>query len=269
MPELGLDARFIAEAVDRADGNRSTPRCCASTWPACRRSGATWRTFRPVSQVCSREPGDGCGADPVVVEGLGVLCAAREALTLDELQAVTGWAGEAQRDAFKRTALEVLIETRRTEAVREYRLHHDSIRAYVADALGAVDIRRHHRALAQRLASGRRPRMLPRADTRCATRYCIARRRATGLTPGASPRTCPSWRRSVAGSACTTPRPTWRGRGAWRTFRRPGEGAVSNGGFERIRARSHDRHVDRRDNECISPDVDIAMAGHRGPDCAP
>ena len=152
-PELGLDTRFIAEAVDRAGGNPQHAemlRKHLAGLPLERRHvedipaglagllARTWGRMR---------------ADPAVVEGLGVLCAAREALTLDELQAVTGWAGEAQRDVFKRTALEVLIETRRAEAVREYRLHHDSIRAYVAEAVGAPAILRHHRALAQRLAT--------------------------------------------------------------------------------------------------------------------
>ncbi|TMQ17784.1 MAG: NACHT domain-containing protein [Deltaproteobacteria bacterium] len=152
-PELDLDARFIAEAVDRAGGNpqhaEMLRKHLAGLPPERRRvedipaglAGLLARTWGRMR------------ADPTVVEGLGVLCAAREALTLDELQAVTGWAGEAQRDAFKRTALEVLIETRRTEAVREYRLHHDSIRAYVADAVGAAAILRHHLALAQRLAT--------------------------------------------------------------------------------------------------------------------
>jgi hypothetical protein len=48
-----------------------------------------------------------------VVDGLGILCAAHEALTLDELGAVAGWTGEAQRRTFVRAARELLVETLR------------------------------------------------------------------------------------------------------------------------------------------------------------
>jgi len=46
------------------------------------------------------------------VDGLGVLCAAREPLTLDELGRVARWTGPAPRQAFVRGAREWLIETR-------------------------------------------------------------------------------------------------------------------------------------------------------------
>ena len=166
-PELGLDTRFITAAVDRAGGNPQHAemlRKHLAGLPPERRhvedipaglAGLLARTWGRIR------------VDPAVVEGLGVLCAAREALTLDELQAVTGWAGEAQRDAFKRTALELLMETRRAGRVSEYRLHHDSIRTYVADAIGAAAILRHHLALAQRLATWPAP-----ADT-AARRYAL------------------------------------------------------------------------------------------------
>jgi WD40 repeat protein len=177
-PELGLDVRFIAEAVDRAGGNpqhaEMLRRHLAGLPPERRQvedipaglAGLLARTWGRMR------------ADAAVVEGLGVLCAAREALTLDELHAVTGWAGEAQRSAFKRTALEVLIETRRTEAVREYRLHHDSIRTYVADAVGAATILRHHLALAQQLA--RWPAPADAAARRYALHHALLHRTEAG-----------------------------------------------------------------------------------------
>src|SRR5262249_17451657 len=55
---------------------------------------------------------EGIAVDMQVVDGFGVLCAAREALPLDELGAVAGWTGEPQRRAFVHGARELLIETR-------------------------------------------------------------------------------------------------------------------------------------------------------------
>lgn len=87
------------------------------------------------------------------MDGLGVLCAAREALTIDELAAVAGWTGEAARRAFVRGARELLVESQRTEDVFAYRLRHESIRAHVAKAIGVDALRGYHRALAQKLAT--------------------------------------------------------------------------------------------------------------------
>ncbi len=61
--------------------------------------------------------------------------------------------GAAPRQAFVRGAREWLIETRRTSGASAYRLHHDSIRAYVADAIGSDALAGHHLALAERLAT--------------------------------------------------------------------------------------------------------------------
>jgi hypothetical protein len=91
--------------------------------------------------------------EPIVVQGLGILCVAREALSLDELGAAAGWAGDTQRRVFVRGAMELLVETRRPDGTREYRLHHDSIRAHIAQEIGSAVLSAHHRALAQRLAS--------------------------------------------------------------------------------------------------------------------
>src|SRR5262249_8169708 len=59
----------------------------------------------------------------------------------------------APRQAFVRGAREWLIETRRPSGVSEYRLHHDSIRAYIANAIGTDALAGHHLALAERLAT--------------------------------------------------------------------------------------------------------------------
>jgi NACHT domain len=170
-PQLGLDARFVDEAVARADGNlqhaamlrlhlkgllpeqprrvEDIPRGLAAL------IGSTWERV---------------STDPSVVDGLGVLCAAREALTLDELGAVLGWTGVTQRQAFVRGARELLRERERDRAVLEYRLHHDSIRAHITSAIGADALRGHHRALAQTLARWPAPEG---ATTTAARRYAL------------------------------------------------------------------------------------------------
>jgi hypothetical protein len=91
--------------------------------------------------------------DVAVVDGLGLLCAAREALTLDELGAVAGWISDAQRRAFVRAARELLVETLRPDGQREYRLHHDAIRGHIARTIGNIALRAHHGALARRYAT--------------------------------------------------------------------------------------------------------------------
>jgi len=113
-----------------------------------------------------------------VVDGLDILCAAREALTLDELGRVAGWTGEAQRRAFLRGARELLIESRRAGTVREYRLHHDSIRAQVAGTLGEATLREHHYALAQKLATW--PAPVEATPRRYALRHALFHRAEAG-----------------------------------------------------------------------------------------
>src|SRR5262249_3389959 len=66
--------------------------------------------------------------------------------------------GEPQRRAFVHGARELLIETRRAGVVLEYRLHHDSIRAHIAVAIGTKALAAHHRALANKLATWPPPR---------------------------------------------------------------------------------------------------------------
>lgn len=150
---LGLDARFVDEAVQRADGNLQHASLLrlhlAGVAPMQRRVESMPRGLaRLIESAWER-----IATDAAIVDGLGVLCAAREALTIDEVAAVAGWTGEAVRRAFVRGARELLVESQRAEDVPAYRLHHDSIRAHVAKAIGADALRGHHRALAQKLAT--------------------------------------------------------------------------------------------------------------------
>ncbi|HEX8106456.1 MAG TPA: hypothetical protein VF516_01960 [Kofleriaceae bacterium] len=112
------------------------------------------------------------------MNGLGILCTARDALTLDELGRVAGWTSEPQRRTFLGRARELLIETRRTSRVFEYRLHHDSIRAYIADAVGSDALAAHHLALAQRLATW--PAPADAGARRYALRHALLHRAEAG-----------------------------------------------------------------------------------------
>jgi WD40 repeat protein len=149
---LGLDPAFVEEAVARAGGNVQHAvqlrKRLAVLAPEQRRVEDIPRGLVALIE----KSWERIAVDPVVVNGLGILCAAREALTLDELGAVAGWSGDTQRRAFVRTARELLVETPRPGGQPEYRLHHDSIRGYSARAIGDDSLRAHHSALARRHA---------------------------------------------------------------------------------------------------------------------
>ena len=152
-PELGLDARFVSKATAGAEGNMQHAAMLrqhlAGLPPEQRRVEAIPRGLAALLASAWER----VATEPAVIDGLGILCAAREALTLDELGAVAGWTDEPPRRAFLRGARELLIESRREGTVPEYRLHHDSIRGQIAGAIGPAALREHHRALAQKLAT--------------------------------------------------------------------------------------------------------------------
>ncbi|HWO25515.1 MAG TPA: AAA family ATPase, partial [Kofleriaceae bacterium] len=152
-PELGLDAGFVAKAVASAEGNLQHAAMLRQHLtglpPEQRRAPGIPRGLTALLASAWER----VATEPAVIDGLGILCAAREALTLDELGAVAGWSGEPPRRAFLRGARELLIESRREGAAAEYRLHHDSIRGQIAGAIGPAALREHHRELAQKLAT--------------------------------------------------------------------------------------------------------------------
>ena len=175
---LGLDDRFVAEAVARADGNLQHAamlrKHLESVAPAQRRVEVIPRGLKSLLTMLWRRVAN----DTIVARGLGILCAAREPLSLDELGEVAGWEDVAQRQAFLQTARELLVETRREDGLAEYRLHHDSIRAYVVEQLGPVAVRGHHAALAHRLATWPTPADAP--ARRYALRYALSHRTEAG-----------------------------------------------------------------------------------------
>ena len=180
---LGLDARFVEEAVARAGGNVQhavqLQRHVADVPPHMRRVEEIPRGLAAlIEQTWERIAGDAA-----VVEGLGILCAAREALTLDELAGVASWSGDTARRAFLRGAKEVLIETQRPGGQPEYRLHHDSIRAHIAQTIGDAALRGHHLGLAQWLA--RWPAPYRAVARQYALRHALIHRAEAGDWAGA------------------------------------------------------------------------------------
>ena len=152
-PGLGLDVQFINQAVERASGNLqhavSLRRRLEGLAPAQRRVEDIPRGLASLIE----RAWDRISVDLPVASGLGILCAAREALSLDELGRVAGWLGAGQRKTFIRGARELLVESQRPGNVPEYRLQHDAIRAHIAGAVGADALAEYHRALAQKVAS--------------------------------------------------------------------------------------------------------------------
>jgi hypothetical protein len=175
---LGLNAHFVEAAVARADGNVQhavTLQRHLAVLPAEQRRVED--IPRGLAALLERS-WERIASDEVVVDGLGILCAAREALTLDELGAVAGWTGEAQRRAFLRAAKELLVETLRSDGQPEYRLHHDAIRGHIARAIGDVALRAHHGALARRLATW--PALANAAARQYALRHALTHRAEAG-----------------------------------------------------------------------------------------
>ena len=177
-PYLELDAPFIDAAVTRAGGNLQhavTLRKHLAGLPAAQRrvEGIPRGLAALLMKLWER-----IATEPLTVAGLGILCAAREALTLDELGGVAGWTGAAQRQTFVRGARELLVETWRADSQPEYRLHHDSIREHIAAMVGVAELRGHHAALARQLATWPPP---PDATTRrYALRHALTHRAGAG-----------------------------------------------------------------------------------------
>ena len=177
-PLLGLDVRFVDQAVARAGGNLQHAVTLRKHLAGLPEGDRRVKGLPQGLEALLVKLWERIATDAITVRGLGILCAAREALTLDELGTVAGWADEAQRQAFVRGARELLVETWRADNQLEYRLHHDSIRAHITSTLGVAVIRGHHAALAQRLATW--PPPADAATRRYALRHAMTHRAEAG-----------------------------------------------------------------------------------------
>jgi hypothetical protein len=85
--------------------------------------------------------------------GLGVLCAAQEALSLDVIADLTGWSYD-DKQHFVGGARQLLLEEPASWAgAVAYRPRHDWVRELISQRLGAATMREHHVHLARALAT--------------------------------------------------------------------------------------------------------------------
>ncbi len=177
-PGLGLDDRFVEHAVGCADGNvlhaTALRTHLASVPHAQRRPEAIPRGLSSLlAALWQRVAGD-----PVAVRALGILCAAREPLSLEQLGRVAGWSDLGDPRAAVHVARELVVETRSNRRTPVYRLFHDAIRSYLVQQLGPAVIRGHHQQLGKTLA--RWPAPHESAARRYALQYALGHRIAAG-----------------------------------------------------------------------------------------
>ncbi|MFH1740847.1 MAG: ATP-binding protein [bacterium] len=90
----------------------------------------------------------------LVTEGLGLLCAAKEALPLSVLEGLLGWSDLQPGSRFLKAVRPFLLEhPKHWEGQEAYRPYHESFREFVIGKLGPVRIRLHHKRLADSLAA--------------------------------------------------------------------------------------------------------------------
>jgi len=106
--------------------------------------------------------------------GLGLLCAAQEALSLDVLAELAGWSYD-EKDRFVRDARQLLLEEPASWAgVEAYRPRHDWVRELIAERLGVATLRAHHETLSRELATWPPPADATRRSY--AVRHALAHR---------------------------------------------------------------------------------------------
>ncbi|MBL9004056.1 MAG: AAA family ATPase [Myxococcales bacterium] len=161
--EPPLHAWLIEEALERGAGNllyavKMAERLRATASSARRvellprgLDGYLHQVWEGLSQLGRERSG--------VLRGLGLLCAARDALPLSVLDGLLG--GLDAREALLRASRPVLLEEPaewraasqdRGNGEAAYRPYHDSFRGFLAAHLGAEQMRAHHVTLAEQLA---------------------------------------------------------------------------------------------------------------------
>ncbi|WP_437330327.1 WD40 repeat domain-containing protein [Sorangium sp. So ce381] len=89
----------------------------------------------------------------LVASGLGLVCAAREALPIEEIDAAGGWNEVETGEDFLRAARTLLLEEPASwRGARAYRPYHEAFRAFVAEKLGPKRMAELHRRLLETTA---------------------------------------------------------------------------------------------------------------------
>jgi WD40 repeat protein len=121
---------------------------------------------------------DRAASNESVRAGLGVLCAAQEALSLDALAEVAAWSYH-DKERFVPAARQLLLEEPAAwTGTKAYRPRHDWVRELMAERLGGATVRAHHETLARTLA--RWPAATEPMARRYALRHALIHRAESG-----------------------------------------------------------------------------------------
>ncbi|WP_437282534.1 AAA family ATPase [Sorangium sp. So ce375] len=181
-----LDPRLVEEAVIRAGGNLLYAvklREWLEEQPVEQRrverlprglSGFLEQIWRQLRGLPREQLG-------LVTNGLGLICAAREALPLEEIEAAWGWQDMEAGEDFLRAARALLLEEPASwRGARAYRPHHEAFRAFVAEKLGAKRMAELHRRLLETTARWPVAEGESEFRRRYAARHAIAHALAAG-----------------------------------------------------------------------------------------
>jgi len=178
-----LSAETTTTAITRAEGNVLH---AVMLHDALRDMHATQRRADRVPRGLKALIGeiwDRAASHAAVRVGLGLLCAAREALALEVLADVAAWSYD-EKQSFVREARQLLLEEPAAWAgVEAYRPRHDWVRELIAERLGTATVRQHHATLARTLATW--PAHPGATARRYALRHALHHRAEAGDLAGA------------------------------------------------------------------------------------
>ncbi|CAN93790.1 WD-repeat protein [Sorangium cellulosum So ce56] len=181
-----LDSRLVEEAIARAEGNLLYAvklREWLEEQPVEQRrverlprglSGFLEQIWQQLRGLPREQLG-------LVTNGLGLVCAAREALPIEEIDAAGGWRGMEAGEDFLGAARALLLEEPASwRGARAYRPYHEAFRAFVTEKLGPKRMAELHRRLLDTTA--RWPAAEGESDfrRRYAARHAIAHALAAG-----------------------------------------------------------------------------------------
>ncbi|WP_437338946.1 TIR domain-containing protein [Sorangium sp. So ce394] len=122
----------------------------------------------------------------LVANGLGLICAAREALPLEEIEEAWGWSDVEDGEDFLRAARALLLEEPASwRGVRAYRPYHEAFREFVAEKLGPKRMAELHQRLLETTARWPVPEGESDFRRRYAARHAIAHALAAGARDAA------------------------------------------------------------------------------------
>ncbi len=179
--EPPLPAETVATAINRAEGNVLH---AVMLHDALQGLSAQERRADRIPRGLGALIGeiwDRAAVHPGVRAGLGLLCAAQEALSLDVIAELAEWGPDVyeEQERFLREARQLLLEEPASwSGAVAYRPRHDWVRELIAERLRAATIRAHHGTLARKLATW--PAPVDATARRYALRHALIHRGEAG-----------------------------------------------------------------------------------------